>query len=1446
MSNTVNTFCLGQMLMYIELNRTFRKLTESDGTGIDFDWFSLSTEKTIWSDILSEYRTIILSEAGSGKTEEIRHITQQLRAQGKMAFFMRLENIADDFELAFEEGSLHEFENWISSNDEAWLLLDSIDEAKLRSPRDFDTAIKKIGLKLKLSFQRVHIILTGRASAWRPKTDLELCSKQLPYTKPIENTEEKENISKQDEQEPTFTILALEDLAIKQIEHFAKASGVLDTQPFLDALERAEAWTHTKRPQDLVEIIDFWLCENRIGSRLELMQNSINQRLIESDQNRDLIIPISTEKTRNGAKLVASASTLTRKQIILVPDKQIILVPDSQSKADGLSINEVLNDWTALECSALLSRPIFDEAIYGTVRFHHRSVREYLTAEWFADLLKNEASRLRIEELFFKKQYGINVIVPSMRPILPWLVIFDEKICEKVSTMAPEIFFEGGDPSQLPLITRNQILSRVCNQISNQGSQHSSSDSNAIQRFSTPDLSDEIRRLFHLYRSDDGVIWLLMRMVWQGELSSLLPETIQIAESPTTERYTRTAALRAVFSLGSDIEKNNLRDRYLNESTELKRDILAEFVQPLSNSEINIEWLFACFTKAEEPNDNRLDLLKRETTSVILRCNLSLLAPFIEKTALLLNQAPFSELEDSDISIKYAWMLEPAAFAIERLVLDKNQAALNSSSLSILSKYSPYERRYHLDFDRDNKNNLKQLVQEWPELNLTLFWFLVENKRQELGKSKKEALDQWRRVGTWNSFVGFVISDFDSVIESITVRSFIDDKLIALSLAFELYVQSGRQPEQRRALKKSVCGNPELEEKLSNFMCPPKQTEEERKRNKKYRQQEAYWKKQTENKKLKKATRDIEWYEYLTNNVEKLRNNNFKEPHSLSNAQLYLYEQLHKQSDDSSSRSESNWQLLVSKFGQSVALAFRDGAVSYWRNNSPTLRSEGAPANSTPYITCFGLIGLAIEANEIPLWPSTLSERDATTAFRYGMYELNGFPFWFEQLFSLFPDLICKLSLEEINYELANENVETESHYLLSRIVWSGKWIWNSLASKLCSVIQSSEPRNLQNLDKILNIIQGSSISNEAITKLVTTRVATSDHIREAYWFAVWTGVNPSEAISEFEDYLKVLSDDATKTTCAMVYVSQLLGTRRSHGTYVRDDFKTPEYLKHLYLLMHQYIKESEDIDRASGGVYSPELRDDAQDGRDKLIRLLCDISGKATFEALLSISDQHPNGNVRSWLKREAKTRTEQDADLIPWIANDINHFQNEQERTPKNHNELFELAVMRIRDLKHDLEDGDSSIASILKPIKLETEIRKFIGNWCRDRSRGRYSIPQEEELADAKRPDFRWHSSGIDCPVPMELKLADKWSGPDLFERLEVQLCGQYLRDARSSRGIFLLVYHGNKQHWERPETDDKLNFENLIHNLQNHWGDISHRFTNIDEIRVIGIDLTKRTS
>jgi len=160
--------------------------------------------------------------------------------------------------------------------------------------------------------------------------------------------------------------------------------------------------------------------------------------------------------------------------------------------------------------------------------------------------------------------------------------------------------------------------------------------------------------------------------------------------------------------------------------------------------------------------------------------------------------------------------------------------------------------------------------------------------------------------------------------------------------------------------------------------------------------------------------------------------------------------------------------------------------------------------------------------------------------------------------------------------------------------------------------------------------------------------------------------------------------------------------------------------------------------------------------------------------------------------------------------------------------------------------LEHGDSSIASILQSVTQENDMRKYIGRELREKAFGRYSISQEEELADAKKPDLRFYGKGFDRPVPVELKLADNWHGPPLFERLENQLCRDYLRDNRSNRGIFVLVYRGEKLGWELPESGNLVKFYELVVALQNHWLQISPKFPNIDDIMIIGIDLTKRLS
>jgi hypothetical protein len=77
--------------VYIELGRTFHELSLKSGETDEFDFLNLGLGKVLsWPELLAGYRTVILSEAGAGKTEEIRHSAQTLRKEGKPAFFLRL------------------------------------------------------------------------------------------------------------------------------------------------------------------------------------------------------------------------------------------------------------------------------------------------------------------------------------------------------------------------------------------------------------------------------------------------------------------------------------------------------------------------------------------------------------------------------------------------------------------------------------------------------------------------------------------------------------------------------------------------------------------------------------------------------------------------------------------------------------------------------------------------------------------------------------------------------------------------------------------------------------------------------------------------------------------------------------------------------------------------------------------------------------------------------------------------------------------------------------------------------------------------------------------------------------------------------------------------------------------------------------------------------------
>lgn len=1423
---------------FIPLDRTFHELALEVGADDDVDLTRLSgrRETLRWPNLLSDRRVILLSEAGSGKTEEVRNVARTLRQDGKPAFFVRIEHVSQDFEDAFEEGSFEEFSTWSASGEEGWLFLDSVDEARLRDPKDFEHAIKKLGRALAPVLQDVHIVITGRTTAWRPKTDLLLCRGAFPYRSaekvadeeaPLDETQ---NVAVKKTEPVTnltapFRIVALDDLHGEQVDAFLHGKEVPDSKVFRDAVDRKDAWSLTTRPQDLAELIDFWKDHQRIGSRFELMRSSIARRLEERDQDRAEARPITMERLRLGARLIAAATTLAQ--------ESAIRVPDGSENAKGISAREVLTDWDDIDCATLLSRPIFDEGIYGTVRFHHRSVREYLTAEWLHSLIVDEGSRARIESLFFRSQYGIEVVVPTMRPVLPWLAILDERILARVCRLAPEVVFEGGDPSQLPRETRSNLLYQACEQLGQPAHGRSLTDYAAVERFANIDLTDDIKALLDKYGEDDDIAWFLLRMIQLGEMTGAAAEAKRFALSARAT-HTRTAAFRALATVGSAADQAEVRQSFLAEDGELNRDWLAELILGVPPDDTTLAWLLDALKRVAVKEPFEVDSLLGALSQLVLDWPLRLLPKLVVGLHSLLDSPPVIERRYCEFSTRYSWLAQAAGQAILRLIEARVMRVLEPAALSILRKLPIAEDDGEFEL-REIRDDLRKRVPEWAELNHALFWHDVAETRTGRDAGTGERLTEFWQVGILGRFWAFGAESFNSVSEDIATRPLIDDKLVALTLAFAIYRENGRPAAWRARLKRLTNGKPELRTTLHALLHPPAAGQQS------WRREEARWKKQAKRTAARREANKREWKEHLNANVEALCDPG--KQGVITNAQYYLCEQMRKGSNRSGKWTEGNWRSLIPEFGEPVARAFRDGAVQFWRAYRPKLRSEGAQANTTPFSVIFGLTGLSIEAHEEAGWPKGVSQTEAEVATRFALHELNGFPTWLPSLYVVHPDTVVGLVVAEIDHEIATEDPNGESHYVLYDASWSGDWMHDRLAPLLMARLRNP-PKSIANLRYMLSIVQGSSLDGSIIAKLAGGKAkATKNPETAPMWFAMWVGVDPAVAIPALAARLAEIEEDGDKTLFAMRFITALVGGRRE-SRCARQAYRTVEHMKALLLLMHNYVREKDDIDRAGRGVYSPGLRDDAQDARNALFSFIRETPGKEAFLALMEISRLHPAETARPWMAFHAKEKATLDAAATAWSPGQVRDFHDRLERTPTNHRDLWYLAVDRLLELKHDLEEGDASIASILRRVDQETEIRKYIGNWCRDRSGSRYVIPQEEELADAKRPDLRFHGVGFDGPVSVELKLADKWTGPHLFERLEIQLCGDYLRDRRSSRGIFSLVYLGIKSSWDLPNGKRAESFEALIEALQHHWTILTPQFPGVEDIAVIGIDLTKR--
>ncbi|MDT8303379.1 MAG: hypothetical protein RQ760_18010 [Sedimentisphaerales bacterium] len=1426
------------MESYIPLDRQFTPVSKSQEEAEKNEILSAwgHVKPKTWDDIDREFRSVILSEAGAGKTEEFREQAKTLANTGKPSFFIRIEDIESDFYNAFEIGEEAKFQEWLQSPGEAWFFLDSVDEARLENPRIFEKALRRFAKGIAKGAHRAHIYISSRPYAWRPIEDRRLLDEILFL--PVKNQEENGDQKEQAKPQTALTIYIMRHLDQVRIQRFCQARAAEDVDSLLSEIGRANLWNLAERPFDLEGILAKWAVDKVLGGRLELLRHNIDKRLRDDhSSDRAQRQPLNLEQARNGARRLSAAVILSGQPGLNVPDT-------TQVKA-GIEAETVLADWNnPKDVRTLLERGLFNDIIYGAVRFRHRDVRELLAAEWFDGLLKSDNSRYSIESLFFREQYGEKIIVPRLRPILPWLILFDDEIRHKALGIHPEIAVEGGDPSRLPFIERERILVDIVRRIASKEDDRSARDNSAIARIANIDLSEKTQQLVKEHGENDDAIFFLGRLVWQGEMTSCVEPFVDFALDNTRGLYARRVSVRAVMTCGSDEQKQRLWHKFNENDAQIPRELLAELIQEAKPDTRSVENLLVTLGKLVPYKRFKATELSSSLHGFVeqlhIISNQQAISKLLDGLHQFLDSPPYVERRECHVSKEYAWLLSIATHSVERLVEARSLIAFNMTAISTMLMVPAL--RFWRDNDySEHKGNLQTLVPAWPELNDALYWTSIEQARtHNVGKSNESLTDDWS-VSWLGHFWNFDTDSLPRLLEFIRFRKLPEDRLIALSTAVRVYVQSGRPANILINLQDTVAGDPALQSQLDSLLNPPVSETARR-----YQEEDAeYQRKQKEEEEKRTQTRDT-WIANLRANPSRVSNPPNLKPGEFTKDQYWLMVEL-QDHNTSSSRSEyANWQALIPEFSEPVACAYRDAAVNHWRHYMPNLRSEGAEGNSIPYSLIFAMAGLEIEALEKPEFPGNLDEGHVSLALRYITWELNGFPGWLESMHQAFPDLVEEAVVKELLWELEETGSDKPMHYILHDIVYHAPWLHTAMAPVILDWVETNPTRISANRRYCLHIIISGGTAPNRLSKLASLQITQSDKPESiSWWYALLVDSNPTIGIPKFEKWLSGLEKELA-TSAAQIFITTLVGDRRmGECGPCLGLFRKAEYLKSLYILMHRYIRAKEDTNHTGGGVYSPNQRDDAQDARSRLFNLIAAIPGKESYTIIKQLAHEHPDPAYRPFMINQAYKKAQEDGDLEPWSAEQVSAFATSQTITPATHHQLFDLTMHRLHDLKNWLERGNDSPWKTWQRADEETEMRTLIAGWLNHQCREQYTTAQEPELANSQRMDIWLHNAQVHSPVPIELKLLDKgWTGPKLCERLRNQLAGDYLREESAGCGVMLLVWQGRmaSKRWEI--NGQRIGLAELAIALKHYWQSIANDFPGVEALDVVVIDLTMR--
>jgi hypothetical protein len=1444
------------MNAFINLQRCFRDLTTAELENPEI--LASLNERGLsggaeWPDLLRHARVIVLAEAGAGKTREMLEQAKHLTAEGKFGFFVALESL-DREPLAniLSPAEEAQFTAWKEDREApAWFFLDAVDELKLTEGK-LDRALLRFSKSVGGDLDRARVIISCRPNDWRPSIDLLTLQARLPVTERVGATAHSpadevfinalrgnhsgsnsvgsdDDLSEASSAVRTVILLPMSE---RQIKFFAEQSGIGDASAFLAEVARQNAWTFARRPLDLAELIATWVSSGHLGTRAEQHEANTNAKLRDPNRpDRDIL---TCEKTRLGAERLALALALTRTRTLRSPDQAL----DFERSEGVLDPATILPDWTEAERQALLRRALFDPATYGRVRFHHRSVQEYLAAQRLKTLYDKGMSTKALFRLLFANRYGIDVVFPSMRAIAAWLALWNASVRRELTRREPETLLSFGDPETLDLAGRRDLIRAFVEAYGNGGSRGLNIPIDEVRRLAHPELAPLIRELWGSGPVNTDVRELLIEMIWQGPIEGCVDLAHAAALDMDWHSYQRVVAIRALVVCNQDEKVRQVVHAMLSQAENWPDRVISGVAADLFPRTITVDELATLMQRIHGPGRSveGISWAAMEIVAQVEPWSEHAIA-LRDKMTDLIWEGRDSEQEFYRIHGKFDHFTPALATLCERQL-----AAVTSNEADPLLIFAcVVASRFTRDESgqRDSIGRLKAQVQVGVELRSTVFWAELALMDQMVPGE-----DDWHRYYhvECNSLLG-PLTEFDRP----WLETAVEDERsperrgVALYALIQEWYARGRDDDELTVLRSMLKGDTNLESILAERTAPPRDDKLEEMRRESDRLQRA--------NAAREAARLQKWIRWRDELIANPTDAFTDENQSVTLRNLYYW--LEASSQKISGYNVWNKAAVLQAFGVDVANQAEKTFQKLWRQTTPQLWSARAPEerNSTPYVWLYGLCGVSAEACT-PGWAESLTSAEASIAAAYATVELNGFAPFISDLVASHPEQLDAVIGAELSAEIS---VAGDHRHLpiLQDLSYADINLKRLLAQRLIAALQKY-PRSFadeigshltHHLDQILRIL------GETAGDVDRRRIAAecTDGYRSdptgPLGFVWLKGLFRAEAEHGTEVLVAELAAadgvDAHKHAVAMF--ASLFGDRDAVSFHISEPANRARALGQLLRCAYFFIRPEED--QVHEGCYSPDVRDHAESARNFLLSALLDTPGPDAQRVVLELSLEPEFAHFPDRLRMLARERTAQDAEFPAFSSEAVVILDNRNEVPPNDRDGLFAIMVDRLDDLAHDVAHHDFTDRRTLRSITEEVEMQRTLALRLDANANGAFLVTREDEVADQKRTDIRLSAVRGGQKAVVEVKIADeRWSLSDLQRALNNQLVGQYLRHSICKAGCLLLTYDGKKRYWVHPDSKKHLKFHDMVAFLNEKAKELEVDSQYEIRLSVFGLDLT----